>query len=336
MSEQVATGSLVMVPPSPPPQDEMHSTPKITKKTLVQECENVALNSFKEYLLGGRERNPTHEKMFITAVKKSPSRRTIDFGIMLAVEAGWQKALDKLFSVDLSTYKPFKSEESCQHPLKHYALSLLDPPPASGSRGRGTYVNSALLYAIVSGKTDVVKVLARHISLNIEDVLSRPLLHYVYLLDQQDLRRMMLDIVIPKLKPSLENLCTAAEHGDLESTKYFAKNLRPKDLYFAGLAGVDAILGGHDAVAKWIVETSGLINWKVDLGSLINAAVSSKSLDMIEFLSARSPVLPLHQIGHGTASDLWAFLQQINHPELFKKFVPSHPEGYSLWGKSAK
>ena len=62
---------------------------------------------------------------------------------------------------------------------------------------------------------------------------------------------------------------------------------------------------------------------------LINAAVKTDNLDMIEYLSKRTPTFSLRRFGCCTASDLWAFLQKVNRTELFARFLPDHPEGYS-------
>ena len=190
--------------------------------------------------------------------------------------------------------------------------------------------NAALLYAIVSGKVDTVKALAKHMEINIEDVSGRPLLHYVYLLDQQEVRRKLLDIVIPKLEPSFINICTTAKHGDLESTKYIAEKLQPSDRYLTDIAGKIAIQNGHDDIAKWMVETPDIMDWETRAGSLIGAAVERNNIDMVKYFSKRSSGFPLHRLGYGVASNLWALLRRVNCTELFRKFVPSHPNGYSL------
>jgi hypothetical protein len=164
--------------------------------------------------------------------------------------------------------------------------------------------------------------------LNIEDRYDEPLLHYVYLLDQQDTRRQMLDIVVPKLKPSFKNMCKAAKNGDLETTKHFAKDLESNNRSIAYLAGVNAILGGHDDVAKWVIEASGFVKLKIHMNCLVGAAVKRENIGMIEYLSTRSPVFSLPTFGYILPSTLWPFLKRVNRRELFGKFVPSHPKGY--------
>ena len=237
--------------------------------------------------------------------------------------------MEELLLIDVSTYKPFKSDEFCEHPLRLEALRV-DLPPASAQYGRGGFANAALLYAIIQGKVDMVRIMAKYLEVNIDDVSGRPLLHYVYLLDQQDARRQILDILVPKLQPTINNLCMAAKHGDLKSTKCFAERLEGRDLRLAVDAASDAILNGHDDIAKWIIETPGITDWTVARGSLVYAAVDRNNFDMVEYLSTHSPPFPLGQFGYATASDLWAFLRRVHRPELFGEFVPSCPEGYTL------
>ena len=104
--------------------------------------------------------------------------------------------------------------------------------------------------------------------------------------------------------------------------------LKPSDRHSVVHAGKAAILHGYDSVAKWIVETPAIMNWETARGSLVSAAVERSNLDMVEYLSAHSPVFPLHQFGYGTASDLWAFLKRMNRPELFRKFAPISSRGF--------
>ena len=296
---------------------------------LVQEWENRAISSFKKHLLCEKAKCSTCERAFVASIRKSPSSRTIDFGMILAVEAGWHDVLEELVTVDSSAYEPFESQVTCRHPLRDYISSLLDIPPAGSSETRRGYANAALLYAIVSGKVDAVRILTKYMCLDIEDLLDQPLLHYVYLLDGYEVRKEILDLVLPKLEPSADNLCVAAKHGDLESTKYFVEHIQPEDRYLMSLAGFDAILGDQDEVAKWIIEALGVVDMQKDFSFLVNAAVRRENLGMIEFLSGHSPALSLQKFGDGTASKLWEFLQQVNRPELFRKFIPAHPEGYS-------
>ena len=197
MTEQINITPLFMASPS---QNNKRNVIRLSKMDKVQECEIVAVNSFK--YRNDKKKCPNPEETFITAVKESPSVYTVDLGITLAVEAGWNKVLNELFAVDLSTYAPIKSDSFDRHPLEKQALSSLDLPPASHSLDRW-YVNAALLYAIVSGKPDTVKVLAKYMDLNIDDMFGKSLLHYVYLLRQQGARKRILDIVLPKLEPSI-------------------------------------------------------------------------------------------------------------------------------------
>ena len=335
MNKEKAATLLIMQPPLLP--TGKRSMPKdlkrVSKKDLVQNCESKAVHSFRNRF-DGKKHNPNREQKFIEYAKKSPSVRTVDFAIILAVEAGWHKALEELLSVDLSTYKSLKSDSSCQHPLKTEALSTLNLPPASGESGRSGYANAALLYAIVSGKVEAVRIMAKYMDVNIDDVSGESLLHYVYLLGQPDVRRQILDIVVPKLEPSINNLCMIAEQGDLESTKCLVRELRLKDRSRAVLAGKIAILNGHDDVAKWIVEKPGVIDWETTGGYLVSAAVERNNLGMVEYLSTHSPAIPLKQFGYGAAANLWTYLQRVNRTELFGKFIPSHPEGYSLFAQA--
>ena len=142
---------------------------KVTKRELVWRYESKALNILQGYLDRGRQSNPNDEKDFAKMVKKSPSIFTLDFGIMIAIEVRWHAALEDLLSVDLSKYKPFKSESWCEHPLCEPAFTMLELPPASDCGERGGYVNAALLYAIVSGRVEAVRILAKHMDLNIDD-----------------------------------------------------------------------------------------------------------------------------------------------------------------------
>ena len=313
--------------PSPHPTKRPR-TQKTLDKDLIRESENEAFLCFKNRR-DGKRTAPGLEEKFIKAIKKSPSVHTIDLGILFAVEAGWHKALEELLSVDLSTYETVTSDSLDKHPLDKQALMLFDLPPATHSQDRW-YVNSALLHAIVSKKVETVGILARHMNLNVYDNFGEPLLHYVYSLDNQDVKKQIIDIVLPRIEPSIRNLRTASKHGDLESTKYIVERLEPKDRPLTFLAGMEAILNGHDNVAKWIIETPGVVDWKRNMNSLVNAAVRCNNLGMIELLSTRSPAFPLHLFGFYTASDLWAFLQREHRPELFSKFVPSHPEGFTM------
>ena len=141
----------------------------------------------------------------------------------------------------------------------------------------------------------------------------------------------MLGIVLHKLRPSRINLCKAAENGDLESMKYFVEKMQPKERYSAtGPAGRAALKNGHGHIARWMVENPGLIDLTRDMAYLVEAAVEMKNFGVIEHLSKHSPPLPLHQLGYSEASMLWKFLKEKGHPELFAKFVPSCPQGYSF------
>ena len=163
---------------------------------------------------------------------------------MLAVEAEWLKALEAFFAVNPSTLEPSEIEASFEHPIIRYALSLLDLPPASDSKGRGGYANAEMFYAIVTGRVETVEIMARHMELNIGDMLGEALLHYVYLVNHPEKRKKIVEIVVPKLKNyRLINMCKAAEYGDLESTKRFIGNLKPKIV-----TSLVLLLGGH---RKW-------------------------------------------------------------------------------------
>ena len=297
------------------------------KEDLVGKHENEAIHIHLNHVNGKGSNN---EEKFTAVIKKSTSADTISFGIIVAVDAEWHEALEELLSIDFSEYNPDEFESDRRHPLQSYAFSLFSLPPANGVGEKGGYVNAALMHAVASGKVETVKIMAKHMDLNIDDVYCRPLLHYVYLLGEQDLRKKIMDIVLPKLNPSFVNICTTAKHGDLESTKYIVENLTPKDRYLVAIAGRIAIQSGHDDITKWIVKTPGLMNWDIDMGSLVDAAIKCNNLDIIEYLSTYSPALLPHQLGYSTASDLWDFLQRVNHPELFDKFIPTHSEGYSL------
>ena len=335
MTEHTTAASLVMSSPSPPPPplpSRKREVPKTTKMALMQKYENKAIHSFKGHL-DGKENNPDLEEDFLKAIKKSPSAPTVDLGITLAVEAGWHKALEELVTVDLSTYKPIKTDSYDRHPLQDQVLRTLSLPPANVGQGRGGYVNAALLYAIVSKRVDTVRVLAKHMNFNIADLSGNPLLHYVYLLDDQDVRRQILDIVLPKLEPSVINLFAVSGNGDLESTKRLVEKLEPKERHQAGLAAFKAILSGHNHVAKWIIGTPGLIDWEFDVGTLVSNAVECDNLDIIEFMSAHSPGFTLPQLGYSIGGKLWTFLQRVHRPDLFGKFVPVPPWRFpgALW-----
>src|SRR5262249_24499268 len=157
-----------------------------------------------------------------------------------------------------------------------------------------------------------VKVLSKHMDLNIEDASVEPLLHYVYSLNQQDAREKILSILIPKLKSSFDNLSVAAKHGDLENTKHFVRTLSPRDRQFVSLAGIGAVKNEREDVLKWLIETPGIINWDADGSTLVGEAVSHKNLSLIEPLSTHFPGFPLHRLGYNTSSELCSFLQQVN------------------------
>ena len=317
------------------PQPSEHKVQNVPRGALMEVFETEAVRLFEKHRYIKwreevfQERDAILEKKFITMIKQSPSKQTIDYGIVAAVEAGWNGALEEFLSIDLSTYKPIKFEGAYRHSLQKDIVSKLSLPSTDSSKGRGRYVNSALLYAIARGEVDTVEVLARHMDFNIEDDSQDPLLQYVYSLEQKYVKKQMLDIVLPKLEASLINIRMTAKHGDLESTKYFWGKLELSDQSFARVAGTEAILNGHDDIVKWIVGESGVVNWERDGGSLVGAAVECGNLAMIEYLSKHSPGLLLHQFGFSAASTLWDFLQKADRPELFVKFVPSHPDGYS-------
>ena len=305
---------------------------KVTKRELVERYEGKALKILQGYLDRGRQSKANDEKNFAERVKKSPSTFTLDFGIMIAIEVGWYDVLENLLSVDLSTYKHLKSDSTCEHPLVGPAFTMLDLPPASGGGERGGYVNAALLYAIVSGRVEAVRILANHMDLNIGDVAGEPLLHYVYLSKDQDARKEILSIVLHKLHPSRINVRKAAENGDLESMKYLVEKMHhQRQRYFTtGPAGRAALKNGHEHIARWMVENPDLIDLTRDMGYLVEAAVETKNFGMVEYLSKHSPSLLIHQLGYYAASILWKFLKEVDRPELFAKFVPSCPKGYSL------
>src|ERR1700722_10520710 len=183
MSE-VDTEMPIVMMSSPAPRKRSRAISKTAKKELVRECEKEAIDIFERKRHDGREGDSVLEAEFIKAIKKCPSIRTLDLGIMLAIEAEWLKALEAFIVVDPSSLEPPKIEASFEHPIIRYALSFLDVPPASDSKGRGGYANAALFYAIVTGRVESVEIMARHMELNIGDVLGQDLLHYVYLVNR--------------------------------------------------------------------------------------------------------------------------------------------------------
>ena len=306
------------------------SVARLSKRDLVKEHESKAVDFFMNRD-ESKESATNYEEGFVEAVKKSPSIDSINFGVALAVEAGWHKALSELLSVDKSKYTTLKYKSSFRHPLRDQTISRLELPPASGQNGTG-YVDAALLCAIVNGKVEAVEVMAKYLDVNsIHDVMGRPMLHYVYFCKQEAPRRQILDILLPKLEVSICNMGEVAKHGDLESLKYFVEKLSPRDKHRASLAAADALLSGQDDVAKWAVETPGIMDRASDMAFLIGTAVRCNNLSMIEYLSGRSKGFTLDSLGHGTASDLWAFLKREKCTKLFVKFVPTKPRGYNLW-----
>ena len=197
---------------------------------------------------------------------------------MIAIEVGWHDALENLLSVDLSTYKHLKSESRCEHPLHHPAFTMFDLPPANDCGERGGYVNAALLHAIVSGRVEAVRILGKHMNVNIDDASGRPLLHYVYLSKDQDARKEILSIVLHNLPPSYTNMRTVAENGDIESLKYLVEKLPPKGRYFMGPGWRDALKNGHEHIAKWMVETPDLLNLSRDMGSWLMLRLKRETL----------------------------------------------------------
>ena len=304
----------------------------VPRRILMQAFEIEAVCIFRKHRRNKQkdtfvnEKDAILEEKFISAVKSSPSKSTIEYGIVVAVEAGWHKALEELLAVDLSTYKHTKSRIHRDHPIRKEVVSKLGLPSAHASKGRGWYVNSAMLYAIASGKVDTVKVMAKHMDLNIYGYSDETSLHYVYSLKQQDVKKQMWDVVFPKLKPSQKNVITTAKHGDLESTKYFIENSGSNAQYHAHLAVESAIKNGHDHLAKWIIEAPGMMRWKSYANHLIDAAVKHNNLEMIEYLSMYTHEFTLYQYGPSNPPSLRAFLEQRNRTELFSKFFPPHHE----------
>ena len=86
------------------------------------------LNKHKELM----QDDAGFEEKFVTAVKKSPSKYSVECAIIAAIDAGWYNALDELLSIDLATYKPVKVKEA-RHPLGKHLATKLDLPSTQES-----------------------------------------------------------------------------------------------------------------------------------------------------------------------------------------------------------
>lgn len=298
---------------------------KVPRRAMMKVFERQAVRFFDKHTF-----NMNHEeyiqKKFISSVKKSPSTRTVGLAIAVAAEAGWHEALKELFSIDLSPYKTVRSRKR-QHPMMRKIVSGLQLPGVCDSNDGEAYVRGALIRAITMKRLETVRIMTKHMDFaDIDAMQDKPLLHYVYSLDEQDIKKHILNMILPKLKP-LSNMEAAAKHGDLESVKYFAEKLETKDLHRIVYAGREAIANGHDHVARWIMETTGITDSGFGGASLLKMAVDNGNLDIIEHVSEHPSSLLPNQVDCDTTSKLWSFLQRENRTELFAKLFPSHPEG---------
>jgi hypothetical protein len=317
MLHQAASMSTTVKPPSLIGKKRRART--FSEMTLMRKAESEAFSYFKRYY-DSKNVDPKLEERFLTAIKESPSAITVDLGILFAVEAGWYKALEDLLSIDVSVYTPVESDGLRSHPLRNQSLSLFTLPTPSPARDE-RHVDMVLLYAVIFKKVKAIEILAKHFNFNVNDISGKPSLHYVYSLNDQKAQKQIIDIILSGLRPSFENLCAAAEHGDLESTKYITKKLHPDKRYFIPIVGMRAIQNGHDDVAKWLAEIPEIIGWN-EIGSyLVGAAAERDNFDLIEFFAKHSTALPLETFGYYAASKLWTCLKKRDRLDLFEKFL---------------
>ena len=234
---------------SPEPQTGERVLLKVPRRALMRVFEKRAVRFFEKH-----ENNTRHEEYiegrFVSLVKKSPSARTVELAIAIAAEARWHWALGELLAMDVSSYKAVKSTRR-QHPFLKKIVTSLELPGVHKTKGEG-YRVGALLRAITQGQVETVRILMKHVDIStIDDVSGEPILHYVYLVEERDLRELMLCMILPKMKPSLSNLNLATKHGDIETMQRIKEGLDPSDR--ASIVPVvvkEAIEDGGDEVAE--------------------------------------------------------------------------------------
>ena len=89
---------------------------------------NVCKGQALEYLNKHKQLmqdDATFEEEFVAAVKKSPSKHSVECAIFAAVDAGWYKALKELLSIDLATHEPVQAKEA-SHPQQDQIVAKLD------------------------------------------------------------------------------------------------------------------------------------------------------------------------------------------------------------------
>ena len=271
------------------------------------------LNKHKQFMQDDAE----FEEKFATAVKKSPSKHSVKCAILAAIDAGWCKALDELLSIDIATYKPVKAKEA-RHPLRRQIVAKLDLPSTleSGKEGDDLDLESALSYAIASKKVEVVTTLIHHMDLNnIEHFRESPL-HHVYALDDQDVKRQILSVIIPRMKPTERNLAIVARIGDLKSMNGLVKKAKPKHRLWVALAGRIAIENGHNRIVRWMIDTPNVMDWKSDAAYIVEPAIERNSLKLMEYLAMRAELIGLKNCEDSLRLALKKYLKENNREFL--------------------
>ncbi len=308
---------------------KQHRSQRFPRRHLVELSERQALRLFKKHLEGKGD-DSVLEQAFISAVKKSPSEFSVNSGIALAARAGWLNALEELLSVDLSTYRRIR-ERMCKCPLQDLVESTFREPLATKSSGRGWYVNSTLVYAITLGNVEMVKIMTKHMNVNsIEEEDKRTVIDDIYVVEDQDVRRQLLDVIVPKLKVSRRNVSAAVAYNDMETTKQLLERSVERIRDCAENAAKTAIKHGHDELARWIMTQPGFIEWKRCINTLTMAAIRCGNLGMVEFISTQIKGTRTYFLYRNECAKLWVFLQRKGRKELFREFVPGQLDGPRL------
>ena len=203
MTEQVITALADMDLSQP----EEHRSQRFPRRHLVELFERQALRLFKKHL-EGKEDNSALEQAFIAAVKKSPSTDSLNCGIALAAEQVgsmlW-KSCCPWIAPHTNTFRA-----RCKHPLEDLIRSEFSEPSATGTAGYGWHAAPALVYAITSGNVEMVEIMAKYVNVNdIHDEYGRSVIDDIYVVEDEEVRRQLLDIIVPKLKVSNRNVCAA-------------------------------------------------------------------------------------------------------------------------------
>ena len=159
-------------------------------------------------------------------------------------------------------------------------------------------LESALTYAIASKKVEAVTIMIHHMDLsNIEHFRESPL-HHVYALEDQDVKRQILSVIIPRMKPTERNLAVVARIGDIKSMKELAERVEPEHHLGVAMAGEIAIENGHDGIVKWMIDNPSVMDWKTDAAYIVEPAIERNNLKLIEYLAERSEEIELEEFDH--------------------------------------